>query len=57
MESSVLSIELSSDHPQTAVAGGGKIQTKVNFLRLISDGDEEVNIRLYDGDVIVVRNQ
>ena len=35
--------------------GGGKIQTKVNFLRLISDGDEEVNIRLYDGDVIVVR--
>ena len=34
--------------------GGGKIQTKVNFLRLISDGDEEVNIRLYDGDAIFV---
>ncbi len=35
--------------------GGGKIQTKVNFLRLISDGDEDVNIRLYDGDAIFVR--
>ena len=34
--------------------GGGKIQTKVNFLRLISNGDEEVNIRLYDGDTIIV---
>ena len=34
--------------------GGGRIQTKVNFLRLISDGDEDVNIRLYDGDVIFV---
>ena len=35
--------------------GGGKIQAKVNFLRLISDGDEDVNIRLYDGDVIFVQ--
>ena len=35
--------------------GGGKIQTKVNFLRLISEGDESVNIRLYDGDAIFVR--
>ena len=35
--------------------GGGKIRTKVNFLRLISDGDEDVNIRLYDGDAIFVR--
>ena len=35
--------------------GGGKIQTKVNFLRLISNGDEDVNIRLYDGDTISVR--
>ena len=34
--------------------GGGKIQTKVNFLRLISDGDEAVNIRLYDGDAVFV---
>ena len=35
--------------------GGGKIQTKVNFLRLLSDGDEDVNIRLYDGDTIFVK--
>ena len=35
--------------------GGGKIRTNVNFLRLISDGDEDVNIRLYDGDAIFVR--
>ena len=27
----------------------------MNFLRLISDGDEDVNIRLYDGDTIFVR--
>ena len=35
--------------------GSGRIQTKVNFLRLISIGDENVNIRLYDGDAIFVR--
>ena len=35
--------------------GGGKVQAKVNFLRLISEGDEDVNIRLYDGDTIFVR--
>ena len=35
--------------------GGGKVRTNVNFLRLISQGDEDVNIRLYDGDAIFVR--
>ena len=35
--------------------GGGKVQAKVNFLRLISNGDEDVNIRLYDGDTIFVQ--
>ena len=35
--------------------GGGKIQANVNFLRFISDGDDEVNIRLFDGDTIYVR--
>ena len=34
--------------------GGGRIQTEVNFLSLISDGNEDVNIRLYDGDAIHV---
>ena len=35
--------------------GGGKVRAKVNFLRLIRHGDEEVNIRLFDGDVIYVQ--
>lgn len=34
--------------------GGGKVRANVNFLRLISDGIEDVNIRLYDGDSIFV---
>ena len=34
--------------------GGGRVRTEINFLRLISDGDEDVNIRLYDGDTIFV---
>ena len=34
--------------------GKRKIQTNVNFLRLITKGDEQVNIRLYDGDTIFV---
>ena len=35
-------------------AGGGKARATVNFLRLVSNGDESVNIRLFDGDVIQV---
>ena len=35
-------------------SGGGKIQAKVNFLELISSGDESVNIRLFDGDFVSV---
>ena len=35
-------------------AGGGKIRATVDFLRLVSSGDESVNIRLFDGDVIQV---
>lgn len=34
--------------------GGGKIRTNINFLKLISDGNEDVNIRLYDRDSIFV---
>ena len=34
--------------------GGGKAQAKVNFLELVTEGDESVNIRLFDGDVISV---
>ena len=34
--------------------GGGKIQTKVNMLSLILEGDQSQNIRLFDGDNIIV---
>ena len=39
---------------QPISAGGGKIQANIDFLRLVSNGDESVNIRLFDGDVIHV---
>ena len=39
---------------QPISAGGGKIRTNLNFLSLITEGDESQNIRLYDGDTIVV---
>ena len=34
--------------------GGGKMQAMVNFLSLVTEGDESVNIRLFDGDVVKV---
>ncbi len=34
--------------------GGGLIRTKVNFLKVIEDGDQSQNIRIADGDVIKV---
>ena len=39
---------------QPLSAGGGKVRASVNFLQLVSSGDESVNIRLFDGDVIDV---
>ena len=39
---------------QPLSAGGGKMQANVDFLRLVTYGDENVNIRLFDGDVITV---
>jgi polysaccharide biosynthesis/export protein len=39
---------------QPLSAGGGKMQAQVDFLQLVTNGDESVNIRLYDGDVISV---
>ncbi len=39
---------------QPLSAGGGKAQAQLNFLRLITEGDESQNIRLYDGDIVVV---
>jgi polysaccharide export outer membrane protein len=40
------------DRPQGV--GGGKIMAKLNFLALLTLGDESQNIRLFDGDSIVV---
>lgn len=34
--------------------GGGRIRTKLNFLSLITDGNESQNIRLFDNDVVRV---
>ena len=34
--------------------GGGKAQAKINFLELVTLGNESVNIRLFDGDFISV---
>ncbi len=39
---------------QPLSAGGGRIQADVNFLSLITTGDETTNIRLFDGDSIQV---
>lgn len=37
-----------------ASAGGEKIETHLNFMRLVDEGDENVNIRLFDGDTIII---
>ena len=34
--------------------GGGRIKTNLNFLSLITEGNESQNIRLFDGDIIDV---
>ena len=34
--------------------GGGRIKAKINFLKLIIDGDQTYNLNLYDGDTIIV---
>ena len=39
---------------QAARAGGGRIRTNLDFLSLITSGNESQNIRLFDGDVLSV---
>lgn len=36
-------------------AGGGKVQAEIDFLKFVTDGDDYVNIRLYDGDNVTVK--
>ena len=35
--------------------GGGKIETNLNFLSVITEGDLTQNIRIYDGDIIEIK--
>jgi len=39
---------------QPLSSGGGKLRTSLNFLSLLTEGDESQNIRLFDGDVVSV---
>jgi len=39
---------------QPLSAGGGRIRTNLNFLSLITEGNESQNIRLFDSDVVSV---
>lgn len=39
---------------QPISAGGGKIRASLNFLGLITEGDESQNIRLFDNDMVMV---
>ena len=34
--------------------GGGKIRTNLDFVKLITAGDDSQNIRLFDGDVVLI---
>lgn len=46
--------EVTVTRKRSLSSGGGKIRTQLNFLELITDGNETQNIRLFDGDTIVV---
>ena len=35
--------------------GGGNIKTNINLLSLLQDGDQSQNIRIYDGDTIIIK--
>jgi polysaccharide export outer membrane protein len=45
-------VQVTRKQPQSN--GGGKLRTSLNFLSLITNGDESQNIRLFDGDVVSV---
>jgi len=46
--------EVSVTRKRPLSSGGGKMRTQLNFLELITDGNESQNIRLFDGDTVVV---
>lgn len=45
-------VSVTRNRPQSS--GGGKMRTTLNFLTLITEGNESQNIRLFDGDTVVV---
>ncbi len=50
--SDLTKVELTRKEPSSA--GGGRIRTNLNFLSLITEGDESQNIRIFDGDVLTI---
>ena len=46
--------EVSVTRKRPLSSGGGKMRTTLDFLTLITEGNESQNIRLFDGDTIVV---
>ena len=46
--------EVSVTRKRPLSSGGGKIRTTLNFITMITEGDESQNIRLFDGDTVVV---
>jgi len=46
--------EVSVTRKRPLSGGGGKMRAQLNFLELITDGNESQNIRLFDGDTVVV---
>ena len=50
--SNLSDVQVTRRRPQAL--GSGRIRTKLNFLSLITEGNESQNIRLFDGDVVSV---
>ena len=46
--------EVSVTRRQPVGKGGGKIRASLNFLEMITQGNETHYIRLFDGDTVVV---
>jgi polysaccharide export outer membrane protein len=46
--------EVSVTRRRPLSSGGGKMRAQLNFLELLTEGNETQNIRLFDGDTVVV---
>ena len=46
--------EVSVTRKRPLSSGGGKMRSTLNFLTLVTEGNESQNIRLFDGDTVVV---